>query len=322
MKFQNNVRVLEKDNTMLREALSDAVSKAEEAKQVKIVEVKPQLEYIPIVDCKPLVESIAIQTTETAFALCATCVSMQKCLLSCSTLTSQLCTSLSLNSAVDEKNFPSTMEETGRIDHNLWLALSQQDTKSVLRAVSRLQEQCANLKSDLSNREQNVKSLDFKLNEVKKEFGECMSNYEASEAQHKDDMANLCSEYEAKFEQLQQQNSRLLKDVDTTEALVNEYRIKEAHFKKEIDTASKIYAIEKYWLPDCPLCTVVLSLFSICDRACKNRPSEYKKLPIFVVCFLITIYTTTTKSLSLVQNLMGFLLQLTEIEYCILNRRY
>ena len=271
MKFQNNVRVLEKDNTMLREALSDAVSKAEEAKQVKIVEVeaKPQLEYIPVVDCKPLVESIAIQTTETAFALCATCVSMQKCLLSCSTLTSQLCTSLSLNSAVDEKNFPSTMEETGRIDHSLWLALSQQDTKSVLRAVSRLQEQCINLKSDLSNKEQNVKSLDFKLNEVKKEFGECMSNFEAAEEQHKDDMANLCSEYETKFEQLRQQNSRLLKDVDTTEALVNEYRIKEAHFKKEIDTASKIYAIEKYWLPDCPLCRVVLSLFSICDQACK-----------------------------------------------------
>lgn len=236
---------------MLREALSNAVSKAEEAavskaeeaKQVKVVvvEEKPQLEYIPVVDCKPLVESKAIQTTETAFALCATCVSMQKCLLSCSALTSQLCTSLSVDSVVAEKDFPSQMEDTGRIDHNLWLTLSQQDTKLVLKAVAKLQEQCSNLKSELSSKEQNVKSLDFKLNEVKKEFGEYMSNSEATEEQHKDNVANLCSEYEAKFEQLRQQNSKLIKEFDSTEALVNEYRIKEAHFKREIDTASKIY---------------------------------------------------------------------------------
>ena len=230
---------------MLREALSNAVSKAEEAQQIQVVvEEKPQLEYIPAADCKPPVESIAVQTTETAFALCATCVSMQKCLLSCSALTSQLCTSLSVNSAVTEKDFPSQMEETGRIDHSLWLALSQQDTKLVLKAVAKLQEQCSNLKSDLSSKERNVKSLDFKLNEVKKEFSEYMSNFEATKEQHKDNMANLCSEYESKFELLRQQNSKLLKDFDNTEALVNEYRIKEAHFKREIDTASKIYARE------------------------------------------------------------------------------
>ena len=36
----------------------------------------------------------------------------------------------------------------------------------------------------------------------------------------------------------------------------------------------------------------------------------------------ITIYTTTTKSSSLLQNLMGFLLQLTEMTYYIMNGRY
>ena len=62
----------------------------------------------------------------------------------------------------------------------------------------------------------------------------------------------------------------------------------------------------------------VTSLYSInvCDRACKNRPCECKKSPI-LACLLyhnfITVYTTATKSLSLLQNLMGFLLQLMEM---------
>ena len=37
---------------------------------------------------------------------------------------------------------------------------------------------------------------------------------------------------------------------------------------------------------------------------------------------LFSIYTTTTKSSSLLQNLMAFLLQLTEMGYCIRNERY
>ena len=37
---------------------------------------------------------------------------------------------------------------------------------------------------------------------------------------------------------------------------------------------------------------------------------------------LITIYTTPTKSSSLLQNLMGFLLQLMEMRQYIQNRRY
>ena len=229
---------------LLREALSNATSKAKEVEEIKEVYViEPQLEYIPIVDCKPDVESTAVQTTETAFALCASCISMQKCLLSCSTLTSQLCTSLSVTSAVAEKDFQSHMNETGRIDHNLWLTLSQQDVKFVLKGVSRLQQQCAKLKSELSSKEWNVKSLDFKLNEVKEEFGESKRNFEAVQEQHKDDMATLSSEYEVKVKYLRQQNSKLLEDIDNIEALVNQYRIRETHFKKEIDSASKTHSI-------------------------------------------------------------------------------
>ena len=40
----------------------------------------------------------------------------------------------------------------------------------------------------------------------------------------------------------------------------------------------------------------------VCDRACKNEPSEHKKLPILACLLyhnLITIYTTAIKSLSL-----------------------
>ena len=53
----------------------------------------------------------------------------------------------------------------------------------------------------------------------------------------------------------------------------------------------------------------------ICDWAHENQPSEHKKLPIFCFCFIIA----TTKSSSLPQNLMGFLLQLTELGYYVLN---
>ena len=51
------------------------------------------------------------------------------------------------------------------------------------------------------------------------------------------------------------------------------------------------------------------SMFDECDLACDNRPSEYKKIAKFLSLLyhsLIIIYTTTTKSSSLLQNLMGF----------------
>ena len=62
-----------------------------------------------------------------------------------------------------------------------------------------------------------------------------------------------------------------------------------------------------------------------CDQACENRPSEHKNcryFPSLPYHNQITIYITTTKSSSLLQNLMGFLVvQLTEMEYYILNGR-
>ena len=67
-------------------------------------------------------------------------------------------------------------------------------------------------------------------------------------------------------------------------------------------------------------------LLTICDWACKNRPSEHKKFTNFFSFLLyhnlITIYTTTTKSSSLLQNIIGYLLQLTELGYYLLNERY
>ena len=62
----------------------------------------------------------------------------------------------------------------------------------------------------------------------------------------------------------------------------------------------------------------------ICNWACKNQPTECKKSPILSFLLyhnFITIYTTTTKSSSLLQNLMGFLLQLTELGYYVLNEK-
>ena len=63
---------------------------------------------------------------------------------------------------------------------------------------------------------------------------------------------------------------------------------------------------------------ILASYKSMRDRACKNQPCEHKKLPIFSYLHyhnLKTIYTNMIKSLSLLQNLMGFLLKFTEMEY-------
>ena len=61
-----------------------------------------------------------------------------------------------------------------------------------------------------------------------------------------------------------------------------------------------------------------------------TRPAKIDHLSAknrrFLACLLyhnlITIYTTATQSSSLLQNLMSFLLQLTEMGYCIQNGRY
>ena len=54
-----------------------------------------------------------------------------------------------------------------------------------------------------------------------------------------------------------------------------------------------------------------------CDQACKNQPCKHKKLPLLCVCSIIInlLCIPTTKSFPLLQNLMGFLLQFTEMEY-------
>ena len=61
------------------------------------------------------------------------------------------------------------------------------------------------------------------------------------------------------------------------------------------------------------------SIVTICDQACKSQPCEHKKLPTFRLFSYITyellILMYNIKSLSLLQNLMGFLLKFTEIEY-------
>ena len=63
------------------------------------------------------------------------------------------------------------------------------------------------------------------------------------------------------------------------------------------------------------VCNALIGSFQaaiICDQACNNRPPECKRI----------IYTITAKSLSLLRNLMGFLLKLTEMGYYTLNGEY
>ena len=66
------------------------------------------------------------------------------------------------------------------------------------------------------------------------------------------------------------------------------------------------------------------SVFIIkCDRACENQPCECRKFANFFPCLLYhnlqSIYTNEIKPLSLLQNLMGFLLEFTERAYHIQN---
>ena len=57
----------------------------------------------------------------------------------------------------------------------------------------------------------------------------------------------------------------------------------------------------------------------ICDWACENQPCERKKnhqfFPSLLYHNLRTVYTNAIKSLSLLQNLMGYLLKFTEMGY-------
>ena len=65
-------------------------------------------------------------------------------------------------------------------------------------------------------------------------------------------------------------------------------------------------------------------------RKCVTGPAKINHLNAkncqfcsYLLCHnLITIHTTTTKALTILQNLMGLHLKLTEMEYYILNGRY
>ena len=63
-----------------------------------------------------------------------------------------------------------------------------------------------------------------------------------------------------------------------------------------------------------------------CDRACENQPSERKKnrrlFSSLLYHNLQTIYDNKKKSLSPLQNFMGFPLNFTETEYLNQSRRY
>jgi len=240
VKFQNNVKVLEKDNAALRDMLSKATSVKEEKKDVEEVCIMSPLEDIPLEEDKPDVKEAAVQTTETAFALCATCVSMQKCLLMCSMQTSQVCNCLSLSSKVASQDFNAQMEEKGRFDHGIWLSLLLQDISSVKEAVSILQEQCRGLNSKLKCKEQEVENVNSELTKVDKEYSTCKANFQAEKQRNELNMADLVSTYEAKVDQLRQHNSKLINDIDNIEVIMSEYRRREAVIKAEMSIASEV----------------------------------------------------------------------------------
>ena len=63
---------------------------------------------------------------------------------------------------------------------------------------------------------------------------------------------------------------------------------------------------------------MILSITIIVTGPAKTNHVSAKKSPIFLYLLyhnLQTIYTNAPKSLSLLQNLMGFLLKFTEIDY-------
>ena len=221
--------------------LSKAMSVTEEKKDIEDVCITSPLEDIPLEEYKPDVKEAAVQTTETAFVLCATCVSMQKCLLMCSVQTSQVCNCLSVNSKVASQDFNAQMEEKGRFDHGVWLSLLQQDMSSVKEAVSILQEQCRKLNSELTCKEQEVENVNSELTKVDKEYGTCKANFQAEKQRNEVNMADLVNKYETKVDQLRQHNSKLINDIDNIEVVMSEYRRREAVIKAEMSIASEGY---------------------------------------------------------------------------------
>ena len=61
---------------------------------------------------------------------------------------------------------------------------------------------------------------------------------------------------------------------------------------------------------------------NICDWAYENQPRQHKNHKFVLPLLYHNLQTICIKPLSLLQNLMGFLMKLTEMEYCIQSWRY
>ena len=60
----------------------------------------------------------------------------------------------------------------------------------------------------------------------------------------------------------------------------------------------------------------------ICDWACESQPCEHKEISDSFVFALYKLFILMHQNLLLLQNLLGFLLRFTEMEYLIQRWRY
>ena len=89
----------------------------------------------------------------------------------------------------------------------------------------------------------------------------------------------------------------------------------------EVDAVNHV-SYNNYYVTTIGVHYVMVILIIVTGHAKINHLSALNKIAdffIFAVSNYITVYTTTMKSLSLLQ---GFLLQLTELGYYVLNKRY
>ena len=67
---------------------------------------------------------------------------------------------------------------------------------------------------------------------------------------------------------------------------------------------------------------VLILLLDRCNQVCENQPCQHKKSLIFCIYVIINIYTNVAESFPLLQILMSFPLQFTEMEYYTQNYSY
>ena len=104
-----------------------------------------------------------------------------------------------------------------------------------------------------------------------------------------------------------------------------------------ITTQCQFCPIQSYWVCRSKLVLKNISLSTdkfvyICDQACENQPSEHEEITDFSSLLYHNLRNNylyyhneifiTTAEFSLLQNLIGFLLQLAKMGYYILNGRY